>query len=225
MYKAFIYKEWIKIRFFLIATLVACGFMAAYSALSVNRIVSLKGATHMIAVLLSGDTILIQTFRYVPVIAAILLALFQYIPEVVSSRLKLTLHLPVPMLYSTASMMTFGLAMLLCIYIVCAGVIYTSLRLNFTHEIVSHIMLTSAPWYIAGLAAYALTSWVVLEPTWRKRIVNILMSAALLRILFLSDAPRAYDRFLPALIMFTILFYSLPLLSVSRYKNRKMHKS
>ena len=73
------------------------------------------------------------------------------------------------------------------------------------------------PWYAAGLAAYLFAAWVILEPTWKRRTVNILMAVLLLRIFFLAPVPRAYAGFLPVLLALTLLSASLAWLSVVRY--------
>lgn len=74
---------------------------------------------------------------------------------------------------------------------------------------VARILLTAAPWYICGYTAYLMTAWICLEPTWKLRIVNLLIAAGIVRIFFLLDKPEAYNSFLPTLIIFTILCASL----------------
>ena len=85
------------------------------------------------------------------------------------------------------------------------------------HELVANIVGTLMPWYAAGLAAYLFAAWVILEPTWKRRTVNILMAVLLLRIFFLAPVPRAYAGFLPVLLALTLLSASLAWLSVVRF--------
>ena len=88
-------------------------------------------------------------------------------------------------------------------------------------ELYSRILLTALPWYLAGFTAYLLIAWVCLEPTWKRRIFNLIVTVLLLRIFFLSSDPEAYNGFLPGLIVYSLLTVSLSWLSVIRFKAGK----
>ena len=85
------------------------------------------------------------------------------------------------------------------------------------HELVWNILSTALPWCLAGVAAYLFGAWTILEPTWKRRLVNILMSVLLLRIYFLAPGPRAYGGFLPVLALLTLASAALSWLSVVRF--------
>ena len=85
-------------------------------------------------------------------------------------------------------------------------------------ELVSRILLTSLPWYLAGLALYPLAAWVCLEPTWRRRVADILVAVGVCRLFFLSETPQAYDGMLPWLLALLLCVLFFPLLSVYRFK-------
>ena len=57
-----------------------------------------------------------------------------------------------------------------------------------------------------------------LEPTWKRRVLNLVISVLLLRIFFLAPAPEAYNAFLPWLAIYTLLTASLSWLSIARFK-------
>lgn len=76
-------------------------------------------------------------------------------------------------------------------------------------------------WYVAGLAAYFFTAWICLEPTWKMRVLDLLVAVAVLRIFFISETPEAYNDFLPLLVVYTLLASALPFWSVMRFKNGK----
>lgn len=96
MTKAIFHKEWIKTKgYFYIMLLVSLCF-TGYSLLRMNRVVSFKGADHIWALLLTRDTIFIETLKYLPLAIGATLAAAQFIPEMQQKRLKLTLHLPYP---------------------------------------------------------------------------------------------------------------------------------
>ena len=78
--------------------------------------------------------------------------------------------------------------------------------------------MTALTWYIAGFTGYLLTAWICLEPTWKRRILNIVIAVCVLRVFFLSAVPEAYNSFLPVLIGYTSLTVLLSMLSVYRFK-------
>ena len=86
---------------------------------------------------------------------------------------------------------------------------------------VRHILLTAAPWYLAGIAGYLLVSWICLEPSWKRRIFNLIVAVLVLRIFFLSTTPEAYNGFLPWLAVCTLLTGTFSWLSIVRFKEGK----
>lgn len=80
------------------------------------------------------------------------------------------------------------------------------------------LLLTALPWYLAGLTLYLLTAWICLEPTWKRRLANLLIAVGVCRIFFLSDTPQAYDGMLPWLALLLVCSLFFPLLSVYRFK-------
>ena len=211
MYAIF-YKEWIKTRwYFLLAVLATLGF-TSYCMLRINRVVEMKGAAHVWEVMLQRDVIFIDMLQYIPLIAGILMAIVQFVPEMQRKCLKLTLHLPYPELKMTGNMLLSGLVLLLvCLYL--NGIL--------AHELKNHILLTALTWYLAGISGYLLVAWICLEPAWKRRILNLIIAVLLLRIFFLSPTPEAYNKFLPYLVVYTLLTASFSWLSIVRFKAGK----
>ena len=200
MIKAIFYKEWIKMRWFcLVAALFLAGF-TAYALLRVQRVITFKGAAHIWEVMLEKEVVFIDILQYLPVLLGVLLALVQFIPEMTHKRLKLTLHLPFPQRKMILLMMGVGLAALAVLSAVQAFVLWCYFHTLLAPELVSRILLTSLPWYLAGLALYPLAAWVCLEPTWRRRVADILVAVGVCRLFFLSETPQAYDGMLPWLL-------------------------
>ena len=85
-------------------------------------------------------------------------------------------------------------------------------------ELVARILLTALPWYLAGLTLCLLPAWICLEPTWKRRLANLLIAVGVCRIFFLSDTPQAYDGMLPWLALLLVCSLFFPLLSVYRFK-------
>ena len=218
MIKAIFYKEWIKMRWFcLVAALFLAGF-TAYALLRVQRVITFKGAAHIWEVMLEKEVVFIDILQYLPVLLGVLLALVQFIPEMTHKRLKLTLHLPLPQRKMILLMMGVGLAALAVLSAVQAFVLWCYFHTLLAPELVSRILLTSLPWYLAGLALYPLAAWVCLEPTWRRRVADILVAVGVCRLFFLSETPQAYDGMLPWLLALLLCVLFFPLLSVYRFK-------
>ena len=218
MIKAIFYKEWIKMRWFcLVAALFLAGF-TAYALLRVQRVIPFKGAAHNWEVMLEKEVVFIDILQYLPVLLGVLLALVQFIPEMTHKRLKLTLHLPFPQRKMILLMMSVGLAALAVLSAVQAFELWCYFHTLLAPELVSRILLTSLPWYLAGLALYPLAAWVCLEPTWRRRVADILVAVGVCRLFFLSESPQAYDGMLPWLLALLLCVLFFPLLSVYRFK-------
>ena len=218
MIKAIFYKEWIKMRWFcLVAALFLAGF-TAYALLRVQRVITFKGAAHIWEVMLEKEVVFIDILQYLPVLLGVLLALVQFIPEMTHKRLKLTLHLPFPQRKMILLMMGVGLAALAVLSAVQAFVLWCYFHTLLAPELVSRILLTSLPLYLAGLALYPLAAWVCLEPTWRRRVADILVAVGVCRLFFLSETPQAYDGMLPWLLALLLCVLFFPLLSVYRFK-------
>ena len=218
MKKALLFKEWIKTRWYLLlALLVTLGF-AGYSMLRINRVASMKGVEHVWEVMLARDTVFVDLLEFIPLLVGILLALVQFVPEMHHKCLKLTLHLPYPQLRMINLMLLYGLVVLLICFAANYLLMTVYMQGVLAPELYSRILLTVLPWYLAGIAAYLLISWICLEPAWKRRVLNLVISVLLLRIFFLAPAPEAYNAFLPWMAIYTLLTASLSWLSIARFK-------
>ncbi|MDE5945239.1 MAG: hypothetical protein K2G93_06625 [Rikenella sp.] len=218
MRKAIYYKEWLKTRWYLGLSSLLLVVLTGYCLLNISRVIEFKGAVHLWEVMLERDAIFVDLLTYVPLLIGLLLGVFQYAPEMQQSRLKLTLHLPYPHYRTVAVMLSYGTVSLCVLYAVSLVLIGVGFRAVVAHELFARVLLTALPWYVAGLGAYFLTAWVCLEPTWKRRILDILVAAGVLRLYFLAPAPEAYNRFLPGLTLFTLALSLLSMLSVYRFK-------
>lgn len=176
MLKAILYKEWIKSRWYLaVAFAVTCAF-AGYAMLRLYRALGMMGAGHIWEVMVTRNAVFVEQMEYVPLLAGLLLAVVQFAPEMHRKCLKLTLHLPVPALRATGTMLLFGVAALTVVSGTSLALVAGAASPVLPHELVANIVGTLMPWYAAGLAAYLFAAWVILEPTWKRRTVNILMA-------------------------------------------------
>lgn len=218
MEKAIFYKEWIKTRYFFLLALAVSLCFTGYALLRVNRVVEFKGAGHLWEILLQKDMVFIEVLQYVPLFIGVLLGVVQFVPEMLQKRLKLTLHLPYPQQRMILLMLFFGMALLAGIFVL--NYLFLGVYLNgvLAPELTGRILLTSLPWFLAGLPGYLFTAWICLEPAWKMSVVHVLVAAGVLRIFFLSDMPQAYDGMICILLLLAFLAIAFPLLSVRRFK-------
>ncbi|MBQ8270650.1 MAG: hypothetical protein IJZ22_05520 [Bacteroidaceae bacterium] len=215
---AIFYKEWIKTRWYLLLSVLTMLGFVIYSMLRINRVANLKGIEHVWEVMLAKDVVFVDLLEFIPLLVGILLAVVQFVPEMHRKCLKLTLHLPVPQLKMINEMLFFGLLVLVGCFAVCWFIMWLYMQMVLAPELYTRVLLTSAPWFIAGIAAYLLVAWVCLEPTWKRRVLYMVVSILLLRVFFLASAPEAYNAFLPLLLVYTLLLATLSWLSIARFK-------
>lgn len=218
MTKMILYKEWLKTRWVLLGIVLVVSAITFYCFLNLAKVVQIRGAEILWETLITKETVLTEIFRFVPAVVGALLALSQWIPEIQHKRLKLTLHLPYPQGRMILLMASFGLCILTFLYALQACVSALVFAQWIPVELISRVFRTMAVWYLGGWAAYLFTSALCLEPTWRFRILMLLVSAGLLRILYLSGTPEAYNGFFPWLLLYVLLSGGLLFSSEMRFK-------
>ena len=218
MIRSLFFKEWLKTRMAVVLAGVATMGLCAYLLITIGRVMESHGIMAVWDTLLNRDTLLIEPLRFVPIVVGILLGVAQILPEMTQKRIKLTLHLPIENWKSIGIMVLYGAVVMAGLAVLNLGVCFGVMSVWLPAEILKHIFLTAVVWYLAGLLAYFFTVWVVLEPTWKLRIPEMLFAAACLRGFYMSTMPEAYNAFLPIMAVFTVLCSALPLLSIDRFK-------
>lgn len=89
-------KEWMKTRRAFIVCLCVALFFTIYALLGINRVTATHGVEHIWLIMLMKDQTFIDAIKYVPLLCGLIIGLAQMMPEMQLYRLKLTLHLPVP---------------------------------------------------------------------------------------------------------------------------------
>lgn len=221
MIQAIFYKEWIKTRWYwLLATLFMIG-ITGYSMLRIGRTIAIQGIDHLWVVMVQKDAIFIDLLQFVPLLIGILLAAVQFFPEMQRKCLKLTLHLPYSQKKMVMSMLAYGVLALVTCFAMSFIMMGVYLPQHFTSELVQRVLLSAAPWFFAGFAGYLLVSWICLESTWKRRVLNLIIAALIFRVYFLAPGAEAYNSFLPCLTLYTLLAASLSWISVVRFKAGK----
>ena len=140
MWKAMLYKEWIKTRWYLLAAFAVLGGFAGYALVKLHRAAALMGAGHIWEVMVTRNAVFIDQMEYLPLLVGLLLAAVQFVPEMQRKCLKLTLHLPVPALATLTAMVGCGTAALLllfglCILLLAAGAARAAARAGVEHPL------------------------------------------------------------------------------------------
>lgn len=219
MIRAIFYKEWIKTRWYLLLALVASIGFSGFAMLRLSRAMSLKGAVHIWQVMIDRDAIFIDFIQYLPLILGLGLAVVQFFPEMQHKSFKLTLHLPIKATTAVTSMLAYGATMLICTFIPALLIKFCYLQGVMAPELWQRILCSSAPWYMAGLAAYFLTAWIALEPTWSRRVIDGVVALLFIRIYLQPAKPEAYNDFMPLLTIVTLMLPLLSMLSLTRFRD------
>ncbi len=221
MLRSIFTKEWLKTRMAVVLIGVVSLGLCAYLLLTTHQLLLSHGTMPVWDTLLSRDTLLLEWLEFVPLVAGILLGCSQMLPETIQKRIKLTLHLPVENWKAIGAMELYGVVVMAGLAVVNLALCYGVMAVWLPREMLRHIFLTVAVWYLAGIQAYLFTVWIVLEPTWKMRIAELLFAGVCLRMFFVSTMPETYNAFLPLLGAFTLLFCGLPMLSIERFKEGK----
>ena len=221
MIKAIFIKEWLKTRLAACLIFVVAVGVVIYLLLALRSTMATSGAVETIATMIGRDMIFVNLMQFIPMLCAICLTVVQWLPEMQLKRIKLTLHLPVPYTQSIGLMLLYGVAVLAVVSVADLALLWAVESLWLPAELIRHTLLTMLTWHIAGLMAYLLVSWIILEPVWRMRVAEMAVAVPLLALFFLTPQPEVYNRFLPLLGLLTVLCGLLPFYSIYRFKTGK----
>lgn len=218
MTKAIFYKEWLKTRRVFFAALAVAVAVAVYAVINIHRIEVVKGVDHIWLIMLMKDQMFIDSLRWLPLLVGIAVGIAQMAPEMHRKQLKLTLHLPYPQSRLVFNMLAVGLIEVVAIFVIQAAIIGGYYSTIVVPELTSRVLLTSLPWYLAGINAYLLVTAICLEGTWRMRVILGLVATGILAIYFMQSAPEAYNGMIALAVIFILLTISLTYRSVYRFK-------
>ena len=88
----------------------------------------------------------------------------------------------------------------------------------FPAEFQRNLVLTVAPWLMAGIGGYLIMAALLLESAWRCRVFYLLLGVAALRLFFLGSYYDVYERVLGLAVLWTAALFLLPLLSSHRFR-------
>ena len=218
MLKAIIYKEWLKTRGVFLIGLLLSVCMAGFEILSMNRVGTVKGVEHIWQIMLMKDNMFVNHLTFIPLAVGVGVGLAQMLPEMVQKRIKLTLHLPYSQNRMVLAMLAVGLAEIVAVSVVTSVIVVVYDMRVLAPELVSRVVLTMSPWFVAGVVAYFFTAAVWIEGCRVQQVALSLLEVGVVSWLFAGDAPEAYNG---VLLLFVVASLSCALLvyrSVYRFK-------
>jgi len=222
MWKSVIYKEWLKIRWFLIGFAALGIITVGYIFLKVQHdFTFMEGKNYWNNVLFLG----VQYFGYLkflPLAGALAIGIAQYFPETINKRIKLTFHLPLNENKVLMMMHVFGTSCLLAIYTLLILFFFGFSKIFFAAEMVNDALITIFPWFLAGLTTYFIVALVVLEPIWKYRAYYFLTGAFFVSIYLEPAVTAGYEPANPILLLLTACLSIALIFSAYRFRKGEM---
>lgn len=192
--------------------------ISVYSYINLRYEIRINEAVNIwYAVIFQGKS-LTPLMMYVLPLSAIMVSIVQFTPEMTDKRLKLTLHLPAKEINIMISMLLYGYATLLILYTTTFFLIFFLMLSLFSLDIVIGSIAQISVWMTAGFISYGLTSWIVLEPKWKYRILNICIAIAMISVLYINTLPFGYSDFKSGLMTTIVVSFFFPVYSCIRFK-------
>lgn len=222
MLKSIIYKEWIKIRLVVYASL-GLGLLALLNIfLKVRHDILFVDAVNYWYSFLFRGTIYFGVLKFLPLVAGAGVAIAQYFPETVNKRIKLTFHLPVSENGILIKMHAFGAMTLLSVFAVLYIIFIGGSALFFPGNIIKASLLTLTPWFLGGFATYFLLALILLEPMWIYRAFYAVISAGFVTIFYGKVPIGGFAPVLCLLAFITMLLSCVVLFSGYRFRKGEM---
>ncbi len=222
MIQSIYYKEWYKSRWTLLIILLAFTGVILYSFINISQNLRVQGINNVWDLIVQKGIYYFTPIKYLPLLAGVLLAISQYTPEMINKRLKLTLHLPLHESKIMMSMLFYGILNLILLFTMVYTAIFWGTRLYFPSEVAFWNTEVILPWLLGGIAAYLLTSWICIEPVWKQRIMNSIITILILALFYFDAIPGAYSPSLIYLTIITILSISFSFFSLIRFKDGEL---
>ncbi|QLA16112.1 hypothetical protein [Desulfolutivibrio sulfoxidireducens] len=220
MIGALVWKEWLKVRgaYLLLWVLhLAAGTCAVVALRSLFAGAHPEMVWYQAAIL--GNTPF-DIFRHLPWAGGLLLAGAQHLPEIRDKRLRLTLHLPVPLGTVILCGLGVGAGLGLSLAAFDLGLVVVASLGRFPLELAMTQALALLPLEAAGMATYLGATCALFEPTTPGRIHLLLLTALSVAVFLVPAAPGAWAS-IPALALGGAILACLavvPFLAVSRQR-------
>lgn len=216
--KALSYKEWRKTRKLVGLIFILLAAVSVYSYIDITYSIRMQEAVNVwFGFLFQGVSVSVLWMYLLP-LSGIFMAIVQFVPEMTQKRFKLTLHLPASETRLVSAMLLFGYGVLCVLYLCCLIFLSFLIKQVLPWEVVTMMISQWLPWMTAGLAGYGFTAWICIEPSWKQRVLDMLIAAGLLSVLFVSVYPDAYSYFGWEMLLMVMVSFVFPFYSCIRFK-------
>ncbi|KLE08732.1 DUF4857 domain-containing protein [Aliarcobacter butzleri] len=213
MFQSIFIKEWLKIKSFLLFSILTSIIILGYFAFKLNFEFSTVEPESMMwyrFVQLEQKPYFDLIFYYL--IFGCLFALFQFLPELIQKRVKVTIHLPLNLPQIVFSHIFIGLVFIIFYYSFISLSILAICAHYYPEEIVQIIFKDTLAFSLISIISYILISALILEQN-----KKILFLKALILVLFLFVFIKEQFFINDFFILFTVLIFSQFILLDSFY--------
>lgn len=220
MFSSILYKEWLKIRRYLVIAFLLNLAVFSYLFISLRHLFVIEHAEMIWYQAFEIGTLHYTLIKYLSIITGIIIGAAQFIPEMIGHRFRLSLHLPVKPNALALWSALIGLFAVAIIGMLDAFFLYAITGIFFPHEAAVSALLTAIPWVWAGLVAYLGITLTALEPQSSRKFVYLLITGGFLWLFYQSNNYESYNRAIWQLTAISLLFIPSVILPAYRYRNR-----
>lgn len=222
MWNSIIFKEWLKIKWFVLGLNLIGVLAISYVFLSLRHDMEFYAPNkYWFSILFMGN-VFYNLIKFIPLIMGLIIGVSQFFPEIVDKRIKLSFHLPLNENSLLLKMMAFGALALIASYTIFYGFLLLSSSYYFPYEIIKMVAYTTIPWFIAGLSIYFWTALLVFEPIWKYKVAYGIIGYFFINIFFVSCDQITIKPILFNLIGLTVISSIALLFSAFRFRKGEM---
>ncbi len=218
MYKALAYKEWLKVRWFVLAAMGLEIIVLIYIFSNLRAIIEFNSAVNIWNYVVFRNLMFFEPIKYIPLFIGIIIGVAQYLPELSEMKLKLTLHLPLKENNVFVFLNLFGTLLLFLLFLPVVLILLAGSSIVFPQEIITATILTIIPWFLSAFIAYYFLSAIMIEPLWSRRVLILLVGFVWVFQFLMGSDYGEYKLVIFSLFILVILFSYINLLSGLRFK-------
>ncbi len=218
MFKSLIYKEWLKIRWIVIALAAVNCLVILNIYFDLSNTFKEVAANSVVGQFQAYEIVFYSDIKMIVLATGLLIGVYQFFPEINQSRLKLTFHLPVKENKLMFQMASAGVTILFLIFIVDAFLLsLVSIKL-LPIEFFESMLTTTLPWFIGSIVTYLWVLIIFVEPNWTKRIISVFVAYGTITLFYAGEGFSKYSYSMWYFIILAALCSSLIFLSAYNFK-------
>jgi len=175
---AFAEKEWIKLRHALWILPVLVLYAAGDTLLNLHTMSRVYGQNGLWEVVVFKQPLFFSSYRLV-ILCGIVTGFLLTWTETRNKRLRLMFHMPLRPELMISQLLFSGLLVMIVVNTLLYLLLTVSLKIyHFPGDILYPVLLTVLPWSILSIIAYLLTTALLLAPTLRLKLLNLILAYA-----------------------------------------------